>query len=240
MAKKIIYIVTDVETCTPSDYGRFAGLVFDVAWKAIDKQGKVYGQASYACTDVLSLERPYFWEKVGQYFEHCYEKKIEPVSFAVIRNAYNKLVQDLVDQGFRVIFCAYNAPFDCGALQYTSMKLLGVKFLLLPIEIVDIWHAWSLSCPMNYMAPTTASGKYLSTSAQSVWAFESKDKEFIEAHIAYSDVEIETEILLKVLRRRKQIRIVNRVKELAGSVYRVANKRLGIDGRTVLSHHVTA
>lgn len=242
MAKKQVFIVTDVETCVPKEYDRFAGLVFDVAWKAIDRKGNEYGSASYAITDALSLEKPYFWEKVGRYFQYCYDRHIVPSEFAPVRKEYNELVGQLIDDNCQVIVAAYNAGFDCGALQYTTERLIGKgkKFLEHPVDLLDIWYYWSITCPLDYTAPTTASGKFLSTTAESVWAFESRNKDFIEDHIAHGDVDIEAQLLLKVLKRKLKPPLVKTVGEFAGSVYRVANKRLGIDGRTILPQHLAA
>lgn len=240
MAKKQVFMVTDVETCVPKEHDRFAGLVFDLAWKAIDRKGKVYGQASYALTDALSLEKPYFWEKVGRYLQYCYDRDIVPAKFEVVRKEYNDLVGDLISDGCQVIIAAYNARFDCEALQYTTTRLAGEgeKFMQHPVDLLDIWYYWAVGCPMKYTAPTTASGKFLSTTAESVWAFENNDPDFVEEHIAFGDVDIEAQILLKVLKRKHKLPLVKTVGEFAGSVYRVANKRLGIDGRTILPNHI--
>ena len=49
---------------------------------------------------------------------------------------------------------------------------------------------------------TTASGKYFSTSAESAFRYLSKNAEFIESHTALEDVEIESEILAKIIGKK--------------------------------------
>ncbi len=226
--KPTIFAVTDVETCIPKGSGN-KGLVFDVAWKHIDRKGKEYGSGSYLAKDVVSSHTPYFKEKVGRYFEMTYKGYVEPVCFRKISLEYNKQVNQLLAKGHRVVFCAYNARFDCDALGFTSQVTNNKPFLTTQLPILCIWDYWSRSCPTSYRAGLTASGKFVKTSAEAVYAWEFNQPKFIESHVAWEDVEIEVEILLKVLARKKKMPIVRTPRNIPGHIYMRANKRLRFD-----------
>jgi hypothetical protein len=85
--------------------------------------------------------------------------------------------------------------------------------------LLDIWGNWALSAPKCYTAPATASGKFLSTTAQNVYRFESQQPDFIEAHTAYEDTTIEAEILLKILRRKKRLKVVKTPREFDAQIW---------------------
>jgi len=223
--KPTIFAVTDVETCIPKGAGN-KGLVFDVAWKLIDRKGREYGKGSYLAKDVVSAYTPYFKEKVGRYFEFAYNGYIEPKTFRCIAAEYNRQIQTLTSQGHKVVFCAYNARFDCDALGFTSQIMNRKQFLVEPLPILCIWEFWARSCPTLYRAELTASGKFVKTTAEAVYRWEFNEPKFIEAHIAWQDVEIEAEILLKVLNRKKKMPIVAKPKDLAGQPFRIAFNRL--------------
>jgi len=223
--KPTIYVVTDIETTVKHK------VAFDVAWKSIDRNGKEYNRGSYVITDAFKLDVPYFKEKLGFYFDDTYAHLITPKCFASVRTIYNQQVKALQELGHKVIFCAYNASFDATHLGITSERLLGKKFLYEQMPMLDIWHYWANSCPLHYTAKLTASKKFYSTTAEDVYRFEAQVHDFIEKHIAWHDVEAESEILLNVLRRKKKMPLVYHPKNFKGSIYRVANNRLGITGK---------
>jgi hypothetical protein len=212
--RKKIYVVTDIETThnfrpNATDQAKMAGmpeslqLAFDVAWKAVDKKGKVYCEGSYVATDIFNYAIPFFRQKLGLYFEDAYNHNLAPRTYSQIRDLFNADMADLDAQGFNVILCAYNAVFDFSHLQQTSEMILNGNFLDTPRPILDIWHTWGMSVPVSFAktAARTKSGMYFATTAEAAYAFEIGNSEFIERHVAYDDVNIETEVLLKALKR---------------------------------------
>lgn len=227
MIKSTIFSVLDVETCRPAK-GEGQGLVFDVAWKHIDRKGRQYGSGSYIAKDVLSKHLPFFVEKLGDYYQLAYDHDVKPVLFREIANEYNRQIMKLQAMGHKVIFCAYNAQFDSGALGATA-KMLGMSsFLQVKLPLLCIWYYWALTCPKTYTAKLTKSGKFYSTTAEDVYKFETHNHSFVEQHVGFADVEAEAEILLKVLNRKKPMPLVSKPDELPGHIFRVANKRLGM------------
>ena len=220
--KPTVFVVTDIETTLKHR------IAFDVAWEAIDRRGNKYGKGSYVVNEAFFHDVPFFHQKLGWYFGDTYNRDIKPMPMASIKRKYNRLIKDLKGDGHRVIFAAYNAGFDAKYLGETSQKLLGENFLDVPVEIMCIWHYWALSCPLDYTADLTASGKFYSTTAESVFRYEAQQTDFEERHIAFSDVIAEQEILLKVLKRKKPMPVYSSPAQLPGGIYRVANQRLGM------------
>jgi hypothetical protein len=101
----------------------------------------------------------------------------------------------------------------------TSKKMTGKPFLRHSVELADIWGNWATSAPKSYDAPRTASGKFLSTSAENVYRFESQQPDFIEAHTAFEDTTIEAQILVRTLKRKKKFKIVRNPKDFDSRIW---------------------
>lgn len=232
MFQPTIFFVTDIETTMQGQYA------FDIAWKAIDRKGREYGRGSYLVRETFEAGLvPFYKSKMGYYLEDTYNRQITPASIDFIRDAYNAQIEALQDRGHRVILTAYNAAFDFKHLPRTYKFLKDnekARFLTRSVEMMDIWQHWGASVPRafasSHTARTSASKRFLSTSAESAYRFEAQDAEFIERHIAWHDVEIEAEILVKALRRRRKMHIVKSPSDFIGAVWRSINDRLGITG----------
>ena len=126
---------------------------------------------------------------------------------------------------------AYNARFDFTWLPHTLQEITGdknAKFLDRPFDLLDIWSFWGESVPLCYTAEKTPSGKFLSTSAESAFRFENQEPDFVERHIAWHDVQIEKQILLKALGRKKPLPTVKNPAHFRGAVWRDINERLNV------------
>ena len=200
--KKNAWIVMDTETSAHD------GLVFDFGWTTIDKHGNVLGKGDLNFLDVIVKEKPYYVHKIGGYATRQRKGVHKVTSFKTGARLFNMHIAHLKAAGYRVILCAYNAGFDCRVLGHTSKRMTGEKFLRHSVDLLDIWGNWAISAPKAYTAPKTASGKFYSTSAENVYRFEMQMPDFVEAHTAYEDTKIESQILLKILKRKKRIKIV--------------------------------
>jgi hypothetical protein len=229
--KPTLFVVTDIETTLKKR------IAFDIAWRIIDKSGREYGAGSYVIREAFRLDVPFFAEKLGHYFDDAYSHLIKPASIFDVRAEYNNQIGALQDAGHRVVCCAYNAAFDFKYLPETIQKISGnegERWMQRKVELMDIWDFWGSSVPLNYTATPSASGKYFSTSAESAYRWEFNQSDFEERHIAWHDCLIESDILLKAIKRKKQMPIVSRPSELAGGVWKKINTRLGIDGKSDL------
>lgn len=231
-AKPTLFVTTDIETTLKHR------VAFDIAWKIHDRRGREYGRGSYVIREAFQHDVPFFAEKLGHYFDDAYSHLISPASIFEVREEYNNQIATLQDAGHRVIACAYNAAFDFKYLPETIQKISGdssQRWMQRPVELLDIWDYWGESVPMHYSAAPSASGKWFSTSAESAYKFEFMQPDFIERHIAWSDVQIEADILCKALARRKAMPVVRSPHDFAGAVWRKINTRLGIDGKVPLA-----
>ncbi len=230
--KPTLFVVTDIETTLRKR------IAFDIAWRIIDKSGREYGSGSYVIREAFRHDVPFFAEKLGHYFDDAYSHLIKPASIVEVRNEYNRQVRELQAAGHRVILTAYNAAFDFKYLPETFNTLMGsqgISWMQSKVELMDIWDYWGSSVPLNYSALPSASGKYYSTSAESAYRWEFMQSDFEERHIAWHDCLIESDILLKAIRRKKPMPIVSKPAEFAGAVWKKINTRLGVDGKTQLA-----
>ena len=209
--QKNAYVVMDTETSAHD------GLVFDFGWTTIDKRGNVLGKGDLNFLDVIVKENPYV-HKIGGYAKRQRKGVHKVTSFKVGARLFNMHIAHLKG-GYRVILCAYNAAFDCRVLGHTAQRMTGGKFLRHEVELLDIWGNWAISAPKAYTAPKTKSGRFLSTSAENVFRFETQQPDFIEAHTAYEDTTIEAQILQRILKRKKRVKVVKNPADFDGAIW---------------------
>jgi len=232
-----LFVVTDIETTMKKR------IAFDIAWKTIDKRGREYGRGSYVIREAFRHDVPFFAEKLGHYFDDAYGHLIRPAGILDVRREYNRQIAELQQAGHRMICCAYNSAFDFKYLPETVSVLTGgnvTRWLQHRVELLDIWDYWGESVPRHFakVATPSASGRFVSTSAEEAYRYEFVNADFQERHIAWSDVEIESDILVKALSRKKRLPVVKSPAELAGAVWKKINTRLGIDGKAFLPQYV--
>ena len=237
--KPTLFTVFDIETTLKKR------IAFDIAWKTIDRAGRVYGQGSYIVREAFQHDVPFFAEKLGLYFDDAYLHRVKPASILDIRTAFSNQVRDLQNLGHRVILAAYNSAFDSKYLPETLKILTGnpdARWLDTRVELMDIWDYWGESVPKHYAkaAAASKSGRFVATSAEEAYRYEFVKPDFEEYHRAWHDVEIESEILLRALSRKKKMTVVKSPSQLAGAVWQKINTRLGIDGKAQLPQAVNA
>lgn len=223
--KPTLFVVLDIETTLKKR------IAFDVAWTITDRKGGEFGSGSYVIREAFRVDVPFFKEKLGHYFDDTFNRQITPASIVEVRDIFNAQINALADAGHRVILTAYNARFDFTWLPHTLQEITGdknAKFLDRPFDLLDIWSFWGESVPLCYTAEKTPSGKFLSTSAESAFRFENQEPDFVERHIAWHDVQIEKQILLKALARKKPMQIVRKPSDLPSMVWKNINERLGV------------
>ena len=223
--KPTLFVVLDIETTLKKR------IAFDVAWTITDRKGGEFGSGSYVIREAFRVDVPFFKEKLGHYFDDTFNRQITPASIVEVRDIFNAQINALADAGHRVILTAYNARFEFTWLPHTLQEITGdknAKFLDRPFDLLDIWSFWGESVPLCYTAEKTPSGKFLSTSAESAFRFENQEPDFVERHIAWHDVQIEKQILLKALARKKPMQIVRKPSDLPSMVWKNINERLGV------------
>ena len=111
----------------------------------------------------------------------------------------------------RIVMCANNAKFDYSVLNANANMYYGYDFFNNDVEVVDIMtmalaticdtNKFVRWCQLNNM--TTEKGN-IKTNAETVYAYLTRDADFIEAHHALQDCEIEADIYFKARKYRKK------------------------------------
>lgn len=207
MAKKK-FIVLDVE-------GLSNKRPYNIGYVVSDKDGTIYEEVSVALPAVLwenlrGLSCLTAMEMTHKNIEEIledFDNEERKYHYYSIKEFYDKLFADIAQYGVKTIW-AYNVAFDRSALK----RLDENRFNQLNVDFSDIWTAITYAkltckkyvkwCKENQAY--TPKG-YLSTSAETVYRYLFKLKDFEEEHTGLADVKIELAILLKVFKSGKKI-----------------------------------
>lgn len=111
------------------------------------------------------------------------------------------------------VFSAYNINFDMRALAKTQTKIRGAgKILNYRPQLLDLWLFACVGVldtrlyhDVAHRMGWISEANNVRTTAEKAYAFLSGDFNFIESHTALADVLIETEILQRLLAKKKRI-----------------------------------
>lgn len=205
--RKKLFLILDTETA--GDFS--APMVYDVAWRVIDKRGRVYSQHNYMVQEVATNPKL----MMGAY----YAKKI----FSFYLSALNSQAVNLLplaeiaarmreDAARCDVASAYNLSFDTGAMK-TTLRAHGIHEPIFSRR-VDTLCIWRFACEAlrsRLYHDLAAARGWVSdagnvrTTAQHAYAFLAGNFDFIESHTALDDVCIETEILARLFARKRKI-----------------------------------
>ena len=230
---KDYYLVLDVETANSTD----DPLVYDLGFAVCDRKGNIYEAESYVVSDIFYketelMQSAYYHEKLPKYYEGIKEKAFKVINFYMAK----KRIADLIEKYNIKAVCAYNASFDTKALNTTQRYLTNSKyryFLPYGTEVYCIWHmACQVICTQKRYIKFCLDNGFVSesgnikTSAETVFAYMTKNEKYEECHTGLQDVLIETQIMAKCFAQHKKMnkkinrlcwRIPqNKVKEMRG------------------------
>lgn len=210
--KKQYFLVLDVETANSTD----DALVYDIGYAISDRAGHVYEADSFIVKDIFFGEREmmnsaYYAEKIPRYLDGIEANEFKVVSFSrakqIIANALKKWDVEAV--------AAYNANFDYRALNTTERWLTKSKyryFLPYGTKVFCIWHmACQMICTQTRYIKFCLDNNFVSasgnikTSAETVYAYMTKNPEFDESHTGLQDVLIEVQIMAKCFAQHKRM-----------------------------------
>lgn len=116
------------------------------------------------------------------------------------------------------VFCAYNLPFDMGAIAATNDLLAnGGKVLNYKPDLLDLYYFATTGalnsrlyhdlCAQQENGDNTwiSKANNVRTTAEKAYAFLTGQIDFVESHTALEDAQIETEILHALLKRKTPI-----------------------------------
>lgn len=209
MTKKV-FAVLDIETITD------ARLAFDVAWIVKDSKGNTLEKRNYLVREVMDapfssilIRRDSFMKnKANFYMDGIAFNSFEIESLNYISNDFFGIASRY---NAKVVMCAYNAKFDYSVLNDNMQAYYGIDFFGTDVEVVDIMTmALATICNTNKFVRwcqltnhVTAKGN-VQTNAETVYAYLTRDADYVEAHHALQDCEIEADIYFKARKYRKK------------------------------------
>lgn len=211
--RKNYYLVVDTETAGGLDNP----LVYDIGFAICDKKGNIYEKHSFIIEEIFDnrpcMDTAYYKEKIPRYLQGLAEGKHKKVSMLEAR----KVFLDCMRRYNVKAICAYNLPFDMGAIKNTMTTMYGAKARFLTTEFrgIGLTCIWSLCCQAIYTRPSfqqfVLKNGFLSekgnprTSAEIGYRYMTGDVNFIEEHTGLEDVEIEVKLLAYCIRQHKKM-----------------------------------
>lgn len=212
---KRYFMVLDTET--------LGEVCFNIGYKIIDRKGREYASGSYVVAEIVEdpdrfnafTDRFMGGEKIARYYFNLFMNngKYEVLGFYAIKRFINEVVNQ-----YNPTICAYNAKFDREHLDKTA-QLFGLdRFFNQSVKWLDLWGvALSMFCKSRNYLRYCAERHFLTdsgnpkSSAEVVYRYLSGDDEFEEEHTALADCDIEAEILLTAINRKKRLYQVDTV-----------------------------
>ena len=215
-------LVLDTETANTlvDEDGRMdmsSVLMYDCGWSVVDTKGKVYLERSYVNRDIFVYERElmqsaYYAWKIPRYVEDLRNGN------RIMANTYEIRQQMLADMELYHIteVVAHNARFDYNALNGIQRWTTKSRFRYWFPYGTEVWDTMKMARDVIHKMPTyrrfceehgllTANGR-LSTTAENLYRFITKNPDFVESHTGLEDVQIEREIMFYCFRQHKKMR----------------------------------
>ena len=207
---KKVFAVLDIETLTD------ARLAFDIAWIVKDSKGNTLEKRNYLVSEVLDTPFASILIRRDSFMKNKADFYMDGIAF----NSFDIKSLDYIADDFcgiaarynaKVVMCAYNAKFDYSVLNDNMNAYYGIDFFDGDVEVVDIMTmALATICDTNKYVRwcqltdhVTAKGN-VQTNAETVYAYLTRNSEYVEAHHALQDCEIEADIYFKARKYRKK------------------------------------
>lgn len=215
-------LVVDTETANTymDEDGRLdtsSVLMYDCGWCIMDTRGNVYRERSFVNSDIFYYEEElmqsaYYAKKLPQYYADIKAGRRKVASTYRIRKT---MLEDMAE--YRVTeVCAHNARFDLNALNNIQRWTTKSKYRHWFPFGTEIWDSMKMARSVIHKMPTyrkfclaygfTTKDGRLSTTAENLYRFITKDPTFSEAHTGLEDVQIEREIINYCYRQHKPMR----------------------------------
>ena len=205
MAKRY-YMILDCETITD------ARVPYDVAFVLIDRAGNVIERFNALTAEVMNDATLRYILKKDRYTAHKAGFYLTNTPAEVMPFTQIAAHVWAVIRAFDAVVVAYNVAFDRGALNAYSRTIDGCDFF--PDDCI-IWDMWTMAlytvcasrnyanyCDAHEMHTDKGNRK---SGAEAVYSYLVNNPEFEEAHTALADCEIEVQIFLAILARKKKL-----------------------------------
>lgn len=220
--RKHYIMMLDTETCNTlvDEKGQLdmsSVLVYDLGWKVIDKNGKVYEEKSYIAKEIFYgeselMQSAYYAQKIPMYLEQIAQGKRIVATFYEIRKDFVETMEKYATN----TVCAHNARFDYNALNGTQRWLTKSKYRYFFPYGTEVWDTLKMARDVVAKTPTykafcerngyMTKNNQVRLTAEILYRYISGNDDFIESHTGLEDVEIERQILAYCFRKHKAMR----------------------------------
>ena len=208
-------LALDTETANNMD----DPLPYDIGYAVIDTNGKIYLTRSfvnadifYQCPDLMATA--YYAEKIPRYKEEIRQGKRQVRSMYEIRE---QIKADMKKYHITIVM-AHNARFDIKALNTLIRYRTASKYRYFFPYGTSVWDTMLMAKSVIAEMPTyrkfcekhgyVYNGSNLRLTAEILYQFITKDKEFKESHTGLEDVLIEIQIMTYAKRQHKKMKKV--------------------------------
>lgn len=205
-----VFAILDIETITD------ARLAFDIAWIVKDSKGNTLEKRNYLVSEIMETPFASILIRRDSFMKNKADFYMDGIAFnSFVIMSLEDIMYEFRDIATRynakVVMCAYNAKFDYTVLNDNMNAYYGVDFFDTDVEVVDIMTmALATICDTNKYVRwcqltdhVTAKGN-VQTNAETVYAYLTRNAEYVEAHHALQDCEIEADIYFKARKYRKK------------------------------------
>ena len=196
-----VFAILDIETITD------ARLAFDIAWIVKDSKGNTLEKRNYLVSEIMETPFASILIRRDSFMKNKANFYMDGIAF----NSFDTDSLYRIHNDFMGIAARYNAKFDYSVLNDNMQAYYGLDFFDDSVEVVDIMTmALATICDTNKFVRwcqltnhVTAKGN-VQTNAETVYAYLTRDSDFVEAHHALADCEIEADIYFKARKYRKK------------------------------------
>lgn len=209
MNKENRFMVFDTETMGVSNR-----VVYDIGYYIVNRRGKVFASRRFLVKEIITnpeiMTDAFYHDKIYS----NYLEMIDNADSRLIHNwsdIQNEMREDINTFGVNT-FAAYNLGFDMSAIKATNKATNCGKLLTSPPVLLDLWL---FSClylfNTNFYKEMARANNWVSdagnyrTTAEHAYRFLTLDPNYSEPHTALEDAAIESEILNRLLIKRKKI-----------------------------------
>lgn len=210
---KHYYLITDTETANSMN----DPMVYNFAGSVIDQHGNVYESGNFVNRDIFFgrpelMQSAYYANKIPLYLEQIEAGEIEVVSWYEIR----KWVHEMHKKYHIKAIIAHNARFDYKSCSKTQRYETCSKYRYFFPKDVEIWDTLAMAqdtiCKQKRYIKWCMENGYLTkqgkprATAEILYRYITKDNDFVEAHRAMEDINIEMEIFWHCIRQHKKMK----------------------------------